>query len=54
MLDAYDLFTVAVALPLIEHDFGPTAWTLGLVAATGKLGTAVGIFHLPVLRDTWG
>jgi MFS family permease len=53
-LDAYDLFTVAVALPLIEREFSPGAWTLGLVAGAAPLGAIAGAAGAGRLTDIFG
>src|SRR5262245_12815462 len=41
-LDAFDLFSIAVALPLIERDLGANAWQLGLIGAAAPLGAIGG------------
>jgi len=53
-LDAFDLFIMGVSLPLIEQDFGPSAWQLGLVAAASPLGAILGALVAGRLTDLIG
>lgn len=41
-LDGFDLFIIAVALPLIKHQFSATPAMLGLIGAAAPLGCIVG------------
>lgn len=41
-LDGFDLFVIAVALPLISQEWLPEKWVLGMIAAAAPLGAMVG------------
>lgn len=53
-LDAFDLFILSVALPLIERDFSADSWQLGLIGAAAPLGAVVGAAVVGHLTDRVG
>jgi hypothetical protein len=57
-IDGFDLFIIAIVLPLISADLNPSAAIFGLIGATALLGAvvgaAVGVFLLPVLKQSLG
>jgi MFS family permease len=53
-MDGLDLFIIAVALPLVNHQFSPSKWELGLIAAASPLGAIFGATGLGYLTDKIG
>src|SRR5688572_1102253 len=53
-LDGFDLFVIAVALPLIAQDLGPSKWMLGMIGAAAPLGAMVGAAVLGPVTDKIG
>jgi len=53
-LDGFDLFILAVALPVIQQDLKPDAWMLGLIGAAAPLGAVVGAAGAGHLTDRLG
>ncbi|MBM3462329.1 MAG: MFS transporter [Armatimonadetes bacterium] len=53
-LDGFDLFIMAVALPLIDHHYHPDPASLGMVGASAMLGALIGASVLGRLTDAWG
>jgi len=53
-IDGFDLFIVAVALPLITVDLNPSAAALGLIGASALLGAVVGAAVIRRLTDRFG
>src|SRR5262249_34004605 len=53
-LDGFDLFIIAVALPLIAAAFKPDAATQGLIGAAAPLGAVIGAVGVGRLADRWG
>jgi MFS family permease len=53
-IDGFDLFIMAVALPLISADLNPSAATLGLIGAAALLGAVVGAAVIGRLSDRFG
>ena len=41
-MDGLDLFIITVALPLIDHQFCPGKWELGLIGASSPIGAILG------------
>lgn len=54
LLDAFDLFIIGVALPLIERDFSPSIVELGLIGAASPLGAILGASVAGRLADRIG
>jgi MFS transporter, putative metabolite transport protein len=53
-LDGFDLFIIAIALPLIVQHLGPTPVMQGLIGAAATLGAIAGASFLGRLTDLWG
>lgn len=53
-LDGFDLFIVAVAMPLIVANLSPSPAMQGLIGASAVLGAIVGASLLGHLTDRWG
>ncbi len=53
-MDGLDLFIIAVALPLLEHQFHPTKWELGFLGAASPIGAIFGAILLGYLTDKFG
>ncbi len=53
-LDGFDLFIVAVALPLIAVEMHANGWALGLIASAAVIGAIAGALMLGRLADTFG
>ena len=53
-LDGFDLFIMAVALPVIAKDLAPDAWMLGLIGAAAPLGAVIGAAGAGRLTDRFG
>ena len=53
-MDGLDLFIIAVALPLIDNQFSPTKWELGLIGAASPIGAIFGATILGYLTDRLG
>ncbi|MGF1473561.1 MAG: MFS transporter [Rubrobacteraceae bacterium] len=53
-LDGFDLFIMAVALPLIARDFDVSAPVLGLIGAAALIGAVVGAGVVGRLSDLFG
>jgi MFS family permease len=53
-LDGFDLFIMAVALPVIAQDLAPDAWMLGLIGAAAPLGAVIGAAGAGRLTDRFG
>jgi len=53
-LDGYDLFIIAVALPLLHVRFGASPWMQGLIASAAVLGAIAGALLLGRLSDKFG
>lgn len=53
-LDGFDLFVIAVALPLISQEWSIDQWTLGMIGAAAPLGAMVGAATLGPLTDKLG
>lgn len=53
-LDGFDFFVIAVALPLINEQFNPASWELGLIASSALLGSIVGAVTIGHLTDVIG
>ncbi len=53
-MDGLDLFIIAVALPLIDVQFEPTKWELGLIGAASPIGAIFGATGLGYLTDRIG
>ncbi|HEY2104578.1 MAG TPA: MFS transporter [Candidatus Binataceae bacterium] len=53
-LDGFDLFIVAVALPLIAVQMHANGWALGLIASAAVIGAIAGALMLGRLADTFG
>lgn len=53
-MDGLDLFIIAVALPLLDHQFAPTKWELGLVGAASPIGAIFGAILLGYVTDKIG
>jgi MFS family permease len=53
-LDGFDLFIVAVAMPLIVTSLSPTPAIQGLICAAAVLGAVIGAAGLGRLTDHWG
>ncbi len=53
-MDGLDLFIIAVALPLINNEFLPTKWELGLIGAASPIGAIFGATGLGYLTDKIG
>jgi MFS transporter, putative metabolite transport protein len=53
-LDGFDLFIVAVAMPLIVTSLSPSPAMQGLIGASAVLGAIVGASVLGHLTDRWG
>jgi MFS family permease len=53
-LDGFDLFIIAVALPLIAVQFHANGWTQGVVGAAAVLGAIAGAMTLGRLADKVG
>jgi MFS family permease len=53
-LDGFDLFIMAVALPVIAKDLAPDAWVLGLIGAAAPLGAVIGAAGAGRLTDRFG
>jgi MFS family permease len=54
LLDAFDLFIIGVALPLIEAEFAPSVVEVGLVGAASPVGAIVGAAVAGRLADRFG
>jgi PHS family inorganic phosphate transporter-like MFS transporter len=52
--DAYDLFIIGIALVLIQREWHPAAWQLGLVGSTALVAAFVGAFAFGRLADLYG
>jgi MFS family permease len=50
-LDGFDLFIIAIALPLIAVEFGANAWEQGMVGAAAVLGAIAGAVTMGRLAD---
>ncbi len=50
-LDGFDLFIIAIALPLIAVDFGANRWEQGIVGAAAVLGAIAGAVTMGRLAD---
>jgi len=53
-MDGLDLFIIAVALPLINIQFFPSKWELGLIGAASPIGAIFGATGLGYLTDRIG
>src|SRR5271163_3283964 len=53
-LDGFDLFIIAIALPLIAVEFGANAWEQGIVGAAAVLGAVAGAVTMGRLADKIG
>jgi len=53
-MDGLDLFIIAVALPLLEHQFSPNKWELGLLGAASPIGAIFGALMLGYITDKFG
>ncbi len=53
-MDGLDLFIIAVALPLVNIQFMPTEWELGLIGAASPIGAIFGATALGYLTDKIG
>lgn len=53
-MDGLDLFIIAVALPLLDYQFSPTQWELGLVGAASPIGAIFGAIFLGHITDKFG
>jgi MFS transporter, putative metabolite transport protein len=53
-LDGFDLFIVAVAMPLIVTNMAPSPAIQGLICAAAVLGAVIGAAALGRLTDHWG
>jgi MFS family permease len=53
-LDGFDLFIVAIALPLIAVDLHPNSWTQGLIGSAAVIGAIAGALTLGRLADLFG
>ncbi len=53
-IEGFNLFAIAVALPLIIHQYNPTPMMEGFVAASVILGTVFGAGVMGRLADIWG
>jgi MFS family permease len=53
-MDGLDLFIIAVALPLIDVQFHPNKWELGLIGAASPIGAIFGAMMLGYLTDKIG
>jgi MFS family permease len=53
-LDGFDLFIVAVALPLIAVDLKANSWAQGLIGCSAVLGAMAGALTLGRLADVFG
>lgn len=53
-MDGLDLFIIAVALPLIDIQFHPNKWELGLIGAASPTGAIFGAMMLGYLTDKIG
>lgn len=53
-MDGLDLFIIAVALPLINVEFMPSKWELGLIGAASPIGAIFGATGLGYLTDKIG
>lgn len=53
-MDGLDLFIIAVALPLIDMQFHPNKWELGLIGAASPIGAILGAMMLGYLTDKIG
>jgi len=53
-LDGFDLFIIAVAMPLIVQDLSPSPVLQGLIGASAVLGAVVGASVLGRFTDRWG
>ncbi len=50
-LDGFDLFIIAIALPLIAVEFGANGWEQGIVGAAAVLGAIAGAVTMGRLAD---
>ncbi len=53
-IDGLNLFIIAVALPLINNQFQPSKWELGLIGAGAPAGAILGAIFLGYLTDKFG
>lgn len=53
-MDGLDLFIIAVALPLIDYQFHPSKWELGLIGAASPVGAIFGAMFLGYITDRFG
>ena len=53
-LDGFDLFIIAIALPLIAVEFGANGWEQGIVGAAAVLGAIAGAVTMGRLADKIG
>lgn len=53
-MDGLDLFIIAVALPLIDYQFHPSKWELGLIGAASPVGAIFGAMLLGYVTDRIG
>lgn len=54
MLDGFDFFIMGVAIPLIDEEWSPTAWEIGLVGSAAVIGAVVGALTLGAVADRIG
>ncbi len=53
-IDGFDLFIIAVAIPLIAQDLGASKWLLGLIGAAAPMGAILGAAVLGYVTDKIG
>ncbi len=53
-LDGFDLFIIAVALPLIAVELNANSWTQGMIGAAAVAGAIAGALTLGKLADSFG
>jgi MFS family permease len=53
-LDGFDLFIIAIALPLIAVEMRANSWTQGMIGAAAVAGAIAGALTLGRLADTFG
>lgn len=53
-MDGFDLFIVAVALPLIAAEFSASGWQQGIIGASAVAGAIAGALSLGKLADRFG
>jgi MFS family permease len=53
-LDGFDLFIIAIALPLIAVDLHANSWAQGLIGSAAVIGAIVGALTLGRLADLFG